>query len=77
MPTVLVADDDRDVREVVVFKPEQSGYEVIVAEDEHRGGRVALERVVVDRQGPSGQHRTVTGAAAVVHFSAVAVTVTV
>ncbi|MHA6793626.1 response regulator transcription factor [Pseudonocardia bannensis] len=33
MPTVLVAGDDRDVREVAVFKLEQSGYEVILAED--------------------------------------------
>ena len=33
MPTVLVADDDADVRDVVVFKLEQAGYDVIVAED--------------------------------------------
>jgi DNA-binding response OmpR family regulator len=33
MPTVLVADDDADVRDVVVFKLEQAGYEVIAAED--------------------------------------------
>jgi DNA-binding response OmpR family regulator len=39
MSTVLVADDDPDVRDVVVFKLEQSGYEVLVAED----GGVALE----------------------------------
>jgi DNA-binding response OmpR family regulator len=39
MPTVLVADDDPDVRDVVVFKLEQSGYEVLAAED----GGVALE----------------------------------
>ena len=33
MPTVLVADDDADIRDVVVFKLEQAGYDVIVAED--------------------------------------------
>ncbi|MEU7474446.1 response regulator [Lentzea sp. NPDC042327] len=33
MTTVLVADDDADVRDVVVFKLEQSGYDVLVAED--------------------------------------------
>jgi DNA-binding response OmpR family regulator len=33
MTTVLVADDDPDVRDVVVFKLQQSGYEVLVAED--------------------------------------------
>jgi DNA-binding response OmpR family regulator len=33
VPTVLVADDDADVRDVVVFKLEQAGYDVIVAED--------------------------------------------
>ena len=39
MSTVLVADDDPDVRDVVVFKLEQSGYDVLVAED----GGAALE----------------------------------
>lgn len=39
MATVLVADDDPDVRDVVVFKLQQSGHEVLVAED----GGVALE----------------------------------
>ncbi|MFD1146498.1 response regulator transcription factor [Saccharothrix hoggarensis] len=33
MTTVLVADDDADVRDVVVFKLQQSGYDVLVAED--------------------------------------------
>lgn len=33
MATVLVADDDPDVRDVVVFKLEQSGHDVLVAED--------------------------------------------
>jgi DNA-binding response OmpR family regulator len=33
MATVLVADDDPDVRDVVVFKLQQSGHEVLVAED--------------------------------------------
>jgi len=37
--TILVADDDRDIRELVVFKLEQSGYGVIEAED----GAAALE----------------------------------
>jgi DNA-binding response OmpR family regulator len=40
MPTVLVADDDADVRDVVVFKLEQAGYRVIIAED----GATALAR---------------------------------
>lgn len=31
--TVLVADDDEDIRELVVFKLEQSGYEVLAAGD--------------------------------------------
>lgn len=39
MATVLVADDDPDVRDVVVFKLQQSGHEVLVAED----GGAALE----------------------------------
>lgn len=31
--TILVADDDRDIRDLVVFKLEQCGYSVIEAED--------------------------------------------
>ena len=37
--TILVADDDRDIRDLVVFKLEQCGYSVIEAED----GTSALE----------------------------------
>ena len=37
--TILVADDDRDIRDLVVFKLEQCGYTVIEAED----GEAALE----------------------------------
>ena len=33
MTTVLVADDDPDIRELVAFKLEQAGLEVTVAED--------------------------------------------
>lgn len=36
---VLVADDDRDIRELVAFRLSRGGYEVITAED----GREALE----------------------------------
>ena len=44
MPTVLVADDDADVRDVVVFKLEQAGYDVIVAEDGAAALQCARER---------------------------------
>jgi len=37
---VLVADDDADIRDLVAFKLEQAGFEVIAVED----GRAALER---------------------------------
>ena len=43
--TILVADDDRDIRELVVFKLEQSGYGVIEAED----GAAALEAARLHR----------------------------
>ena len=33
MTSVLVADDDPDVRDLVIFKLEQSGFEVTAAED--------------------------------------------
>ncbi|GAA4761973.1 response regulator transcription factor [Actinomycetospora chibensis] len=33
MAMVLVADDDPDIRDVVVFKLQQSGHDVLVAED--------------------------------------------
>jgi DNA-binding response OmpR family regulator len=37
---VLVADDDADIRDLVAFKLEQAGFEVIAVED----GRTALEQ---------------------------------
>jgi DNA-binding response OmpR family regulator len=37
---VLVADDDADIRDLVAFKLEQAGFEVIAVED----GETALER---------------------------------
>jgi DNA-binding response OmpR family regulator len=37
---VLVADDDADIRDLVAFKLEQAGFEVIAVED----GHTALER---------------------------------
>ena len=42
MARVLVADDDPDVRDVVVFKLEQVGHDVLVAED--GGTALALAR---------------------------------
>ncbi|MDT4994037.1 MAG: two-component system, OmpR family, alkaline phosphatase synthesis response regulator PhoP [Actinoplanes sp.] len=40
MALVLVADDDADIRDLVAFKLEQAGLEVIAVED----GQVALEQ---------------------------------
>ena len=40
MTVVLVADDDADIRDLVAFKLEQAGFEVISVED----GQVALEQ---------------------------------
>ncbi|HEX5203345.1 response regulator transcription factor [Paractinoplanes rhizophilus] len=40
MTVVLVADDDADIRDLVAFKLEQAGFEVIGVED----GRTALEQ---------------------------------
>jgi two-component system phosphate regulon response regulator PhoB len=40
MTTVLVADDDADIRDLVAFKLEQAGLEVIAVED----GEAALEQ---------------------------------
>ena len=40
MTVVLVADDDADIRDLVTFKLEQAGLEVIVVED----GQAALEQ---------------------------------
>ena len=41
---ILVADDDADVRELVVFRLERAGYEVITAGDGEEAVRVALAR---------------------------------
>ncbi|MDX6581161.1 MAG: two-component system, OmpR family, alkaline phosphatase synthesis response regulator PhoP [Solirubrobacterales bacterium] len=43
-PLVLVADDDADVRELVVFRLERAGYEVITAGDGEEAVEVALRR---------------------------------
>jgi DNA-binding response OmpR family regulator len=42
---VLVADDDADIRDLVAFKLEQAGFEVISVED----GRTALEQAQARR----------------------------
>ena len=44
-PLVLVADDDEDVRELVVFRLARAGYEVITAGD----GREALDLALKER----------------------------
>ena len=41
---ILVADDDADVRELVVFRLEHAGYEVITAADGEEAVALALER---------------------------------
>ena len=41
---ILVADDDADVRELVVFRLERAGYEVLTAGDGEEAVRVALAR---------------------------------
>jgi DNA-binding response OmpR family regulator len=41
---ILVADDDADVRELVVFRLTRAGYEVITAGDGEEALRLALER---------------------------------
>jgi DNA-binding response OmpR family regulator len=43
-PLVLVADDDEDVRELVVFRLARAGYEVITAGDGEEAVEVALSR---------------------------------
>jgi DNA-binding response OmpR family regulator len=43
-PLVLVADDDEDVRELVVFRLERAGYEVITAGDGEEAVELALAR---------------------------------
>jgi len=53
---VLVADDDADVRELVVFRLERAGYQVISATDGEQALALALERrpavCVIDVQMP-------------------------
>jgi CheY-like chemotaxis protein len=41
---ILVADDDDDVRELVVFRLERAGYEVITATDGEQAVELARER---------------------------------
>ena len=43
-PTVLVADDDEDVRDLVAFRLERSGYRVITAGDGAEALRAIRER---------------------------------
>ncbi len=45
MTTVLVADDDRDIRDLVAFKLEAAGYTVLTADD----GDAALDQVIEHR----------------------------
>jgi DNA-binding response OmpR family regulator len=42
-PLVLVADDDADIRSLVVFRLERSGYRVIVASDGEEALALALQ----------------------------------
>lgn len=44
-PRVLVAEDDDDIRDLVVFKMQQAGYEVVTAAD----GRRALDLATAQR----------------------------
>jgi CheY-like chemotaxis protein len=41
---ILVADDDADVRELVVFRLERAGYEVVTAADGEQAVELALAR---------------------------------
>ena len=41
---ILVADDDDDVRELIVFRLERAGYEVLTASNGEEAVAVALER---------------------------------
>jgi DNA-binding response OmpR family regulator len=43
-PLVLVADDDDDIRMLVAFRLERSGYDVVAASDGEEALRLALER---------------------------------
>lgn len=45
MTSVLVADDDRDIRELVSFKLQAAGYDVVTASD----GTEALAQVIAQR----------------------------
>ncbi|MBC7638368.1 MAG: response regulator [Rhodoferax sp.] len=45
MTSVLVADDDRDIRELVSFKLQAAGYDVVTASD----GTDALAQVIAQR----------------------------
>jgi DNA-binding response OmpR family regulator len=45
MTVVLVAEDDPDIRDLVVFKLQQSGYEVIAAEDGPQALSAAREKL--------------------------------
>jgi DNA-binding response OmpR family regulator len=45
MTVVLVAEDDPDIRDLVVFKLQQSGYEVIAAEDGQQALSAAREQL--------------------------------
>jgi DNA-binding response OmpR family regulator len=44
-PTILVADDEEDVRELVAYRLSRSGYEVIDAGDGEEAFRLATQRV--------------------------------
>ncbi len=44
-PTVLVADDEPDVRELVTYRLRRSGYEVVEAGDGQEALELALERL--------------------------------
>ncbi len=44
-PLVLVADDDPDIRELLTYRLERSGYDVVVALDGEEAERLALEQV--------------------------------
>lgn len=43
-PLVLVADDDDDIRSLVIFRLERSGYRTVVARDGEEALALALER---------------------------------
>ena len=44
-PTILVADDEEDLRELVAYRLTRSGYEVIAAVDGQEAWQLARERV--------------------------------